>query len=968
MKSVEQSKNCLLLLITTLTILGYVTPSIAQNSKSIEIENQYVKYVIGADATNLSFIDKQTGTDYCLKQPASKFAHLTKNGKEYYASSVEFSDGKLQVQFEGSDVIVEIEVTTHKNYLTFKVVSISDNDIEKLTFIDISLNSKGELTEPFHSCSLALNLQTNIIALPGPTDKLEVMAYKRFGFVGAEAAIIACPKGKMRDIMKDVVNAADDIPKSSLGGPWALDAEITRGSYVIEFGGVNLDNVDGWIKVVKAAGATTIDLSGRKTVRFGDCKPNPKLYPNGIKDLKAVVDKFHEAGIKVGLHTYAFFIDNESPMVTPVPDPRLAKDATFTLAESVTDQDILIPVIESTKDMSTVIGAHVRNSVTIQIDDELITYSDISKEAPYAFTNCQRGACGTKITPHKKGAKVYHLKQLFGLFAPDGDSTLFTEVAGKIAETYNICGFDMLYLDAIDGADIFAGGENLWHYSSKFVFELVKRLDKPAILEPSTFHHHLWYTRSRLRAWDAPKRGAKRFYDMHCIANEQEYSKTLLPLQLGWNSLHTWKGIQPERTFPDDIEYLCSKALADDCGLSWLAWGSAFHPDTLAKSYNLPRLTSIMKNYEQLRLSNYFPESVKDKLRVRGDEFTLEQTCDDKWQLRPTVYDKHKVEASDPASNNWIVENKYSKQPLQVRIEPLLSVEDYNSPEAVTLMDFSAPQDSYSSESNADVISIFDASFTKTKGDFLSGCFTAKSNHSDPKSAWTMISKTFDPIVNLANKGLGVWIYGDGQGQILNFQLKAPFSASQCSVSERYVAIDFIGWKYFELVETEDDRALDYNWPYECPEIPLASPGEAYLIYAFSLYFWNIDYSKIDQLNIWYNNLPTGKQVKCYISPIKALPFKKTKIKNPSITIKGKTITFPVELEAGSYIEFRSFSDCKVYDAQGEIIKQLTPLESEVPVLQAGQNSLRFDSDTDASLRPRVKITVITQSENVLSK
>jgi phosphotriesterase-related protein len=173
--------------------------------------------------------------------------------------------------------------------------------------------------------------------------------------------------------------------------------------------------------------------------------------------------------------------------VTPVPDPRLAKDATFTLAESLTSDTTAILVTESTQNMSTITGFFVRNSVTIQIDDELIIYKGISKEQPYAFTNCQRGAYSTKVASHKAGAKVHHLKECFGLFVPDPDSTLLEDVAASASNMYNECGFDMMYLDALDGEDILGGGENSWHYGSKFVFELWKRLKKPAIMEMSTY-------------------------------------------------------------------------------------------------------------------------------------------------------------------------------------------------------------------------------------------------------------------------------------------------------------------------------------------------------------------------------------------------------------------------------------------------------------------------------------------------
>jgi hypothetical protein len=204
-----------------------------------------------------------------------------------------------------------------------------------------------------------------------------------------------------------------------------------------------------------------------------------------------------------GLHTYAFFIDKSCPWVTPVPDPRLAKDATFTLSEALTAEAAQVPVVESTQNMSAITGFFVRNSVTLQIDDELITYSNVSKEPPYAFTGCKRGAYGTQATSHAKGAQVHHLKECFGLFVPDGDSTLFSEVANSTAEAFNEGGFDMMYMDALDGEDIVGGPENGWHYGSKFVFEIWKHVPPsplvcalpfgrlgPSDAQPQEVHRH----------------------------------------------------------------------------------------------------------------------------------------------------------------------------------------------------------------------------------------------------------------------------------------------------------------------------------------------------------------------------------------------------------------------------------------------------------------------------------------------
>src|SRR5690606_33684914 len=101
-----------------------------------------------------------------------------------------------------------------------------------------------------------------------------------------------------------------------------------------------------WIKLARRLGIGQIDFHGGTSFRFGDCRPNPKIYPNGLASMKAVVDRLHEAGIKAGLHTYAFFIAKDTPWVTPVPDPRLGKDGLYTLASDLEADSTTVPVNE----------------------------------------------------------------------------------------------------------------------------------------------------------------------------------------------------------------------------------------------------------------------------------------------------------------------------------------------------------------------------------------------------------------------------------------------------------------------------------------------------------------------------------------------------------------------------------------------------------------------------------------------
>jgi len=925
----------------------------------IVFETQYLRLVIGLDARVASLIDKATGAEHAAK-PALPIARIKKDGKVYEATSAGESGGRLALRFGDSGLSAVVEVKQEKRYLVFEVVSVSDEKIDELAFVDIRLSSKGA-KQPFAACALALDLRTNVPQLPGPTDHLLATCYPRFGLVGSKVAIIGCPKAELRSVMQEVVTAAPELPHSSVGGPWALDGPRNRESYLFNFGNLTESNVDQWIKLANDLGIKQIDFHGGGSFRFGDCRPNPTWYPNGRASFKAVIDKLHAAGILAGLHTYAFFIDKGAPWVTPIPDPRLGSDAAFTLAKPMGADDAEAVVTENTKDMSTTTGFFVQNSIILRIDQELVTFAGLSKELPYAFTGLKRGAFGTKVSEHAAGARAYHLKECFGYLAPDADSTLFTDVAAATADFYNECGFDMIYLDALDGEGILGGWQNGWHYGSAFVFELEKRLKKPAIMEMSTFHHHLWYVRSRMGAWDHPVRSYKRFIDLHCRSNSN-CDAMFLPAHLGWWSMISSDVPWREPTFADDIEYLLAKCAGHDCGLS----PQGFTPESWAGSYNLRRLGGIIKRWEDLRNAGFFTEKMKAMLREPNRDYTLVEEKG-KPRLREIQYAKHRVEGLNSPTSAWTTANRFGAQPVRLRIEALNSVTPYDAPENATVIDFADPAALTDREFAPGVKARLVSSSDQVKSGAVSGCYTAtwtplepaKSDRADSFSVkehaqreieggvarWSKIGAAYPSELNLGGKGaLGVWVYGDGQGEMLNFQLRSPQHLST-GIFDYYVTVDFKGWRYFELVEPEGERTEDHVWPYG---------GNSY-----ALYRELVNFERIAALSVWYNDLPKGREVKCYLSPIKALPLQKVKLANPSVTIGGRTITFPVELETSSYIEYNSVSDCKLYAADGNLVGDIKP-QGTAPELKAGKNEVEFACEPPAGgVSARANVTVI---------
>ena len=927
----------------------------------ISLETDTFTLGVSADGRVTRLVDRVSGVDYCGEASDTAFAIIRRGGETLHPSNAFYEDGLLTLQFGGVDGRVVFKVEPGNRRMEFALQSVECEGAEQVTFARIPLQLKASLDAPFAVSPLALNLKTDCSEIPGMCSGLSgFRAHKRFGFEGARGAVIACPANQMRETLQEVIKSSPDLAYSPLGGPWALDAQINQGSYLIAAEEqVTEENVGEWIEAARNVGATQIDLHGGKAFRWGDYEVNREIYPRGRESLKTVVDAIHGAGLSAGLHTYAFFVAKETPWVCPVPDRNLDTDAEFTLAGNLDAAGAVVPVNEDTEGMSAVTGFQLRNSATVRIDDELITYTGVDKNPPYAFTGCVRGVHGTRSAPHSSGAKVYHLKECFGLFMPAGDSPLFVEVAKRTADLYTACGFDMLYLDALDGSDILAGPENAWHYGAKFVYELVRRLKKPAVMEMSTFSHHLWCVRSRMQAWDCPARGAKQFVDCH-VAHNVQWKNAFLPTHLGWWGVFGWSGIQPERTMPDDLEYLCAKALATDSSLSYIA---GFAPGNL-KFQNTRRLAEIARRYEELRLKNVVPESIKTRLASPGGEFTLETAADGNWQFRPATYVEKKVMlGTEPAE--VIVDNPYGEQPARLRIEVLLSPTGADAPGTEVLESW----DNVEAFGKSDAQTGVTATLSKGDGGRTEGescaVFSAVNESVEPTRAWASFQHTFEPPKNLNGKGLGVWVEGDGRGAVLNLQVRASIHLAG-GMADRYIPLDFTGWRYFSLVEPESDALSAYEWAHTRRLADMLGNPSGSMSYIYPMYHFWVDYGSIASMTLGINNLPVGETVQARIGPVQAVPLQAAKLVNPSITLNGKLLSFPVTLESGSYLEFDSMDDCRIYDAAGNGLGPVIPA-GDMPVAKSGANTCIFDADSQEGVVRRAKVTFMLSGEPLAS-
>ncbi len=940
------------------------------------IENGRIFWLIGDNGVTQAFRSLTSGASLLENADPVAFCRILCAGREVLPLAVENRNDQLIVRFP-DDLTVTIDVRRESDCLVLRIASVTHMRFDRLIFLDVPLLAGAGQADVFCACALALNLATRVDELPGPQRRLTAQCYPKFGVAGAAAAIIGCPFREMRRILMRVVNAAPDLPRSPLGGPWALDAPENKTSYM--FGAANAETVDEYIALCHDFGMDQLHFAGTKALRYGDYAPHPESFPDGLNGVRTVVDRLHAAGLRAGLHTMSFSIAQDTAYVSPVPDRRLAKEGRYTLATPISNSATEIKLMEDTAGLPREIGYFLRRSMTLQIGDELIEYARVFDRPSAGVGGCRRGAWGTRAQGHAAGTAAYHLCSCWGLFAPDGETSLFSEIAGNISNVVNECGFDMIYLDGLDGIHILGGEEARWHYGAKFAFEVFQRLQRPVIMEMAAFLHHLWFLRSRLGAWDHPIRGYGAFLNHHLRSNAQ-CARIFLPAHLGWWVPRTAAAAgmaavaendpdkvdayacKTETTFPEDAENLCIKALGADIGFSL----QGLSPPMVGDIPHLRRLGEVFNRYARargLRLSN----ALRRKLCAPDKEHALEEDAAHRIALRERKRLMYTVRGPDDASAAWEFDNPYGAQAVKLRIEALWSAAPYNDERGITLADFKAhgefncdlsaasilnsgkqyaypgaapglrayltPVAERSPDASAAAVVRFRAesagagSFPgSSPDDDLSLLDHGERIYRERPASWVWLGKRFAPVKDLSSCPVyGLWVHSDGSGAVLNVQLVG--AARRQSLEDHYVPLDYTGWRYQALIEPESERFEQYVWPY----------GRA----VYDIYRSRLAMDQVAGINLWLNHVPVNGAATCLLSEIRALPLVKTVLHHPALAVAGREIILPFDLSAGDYTEITPAGQAVVFSPYGHV-RGTMPLPGGPVKMRRGANRMRF--------------------------
>lgn len=870
---------------------------------AVVFKTEYLTYEITADGKNKSF-RTENGEDRVISSPAAII--LSEDRKEIFSVGASFSDGVLTVTFEDGTVL-DLSVEQKKYYITFTVKKASREDFLRVSFVNVPL-TEGD--GAYEAVMLGMTLSTHMKEHPGNNRELIASAYPHIGLYStnkspypAKAAFFAAPAEKVREIEREILDEIPDgeVPKSSLGGPYSdRAAEKARGDYFILMQETaTLENVDAIIADMRRYGITQITLHHYGHYLQGDfgCR---NTVPGGMEEFKAVVNRFHENGILVGLQTYSFFVVPDSSYVTPVPHKDLDILRTLTLAKDISATSDSLSVLESTEGITAEEGFVFVNSPYLWIDDELIKFS-LAENGK--FTVCERGAYGTRPASHGKGSAVKHLKQYFMIPLARVGSELFYEVARKTAEFYNESGADYFYLDALDGAFVLDGEDYVWYHAMDFVREMFRYIKRDIIFDCCYNPQYTgsWFVRSRYGAIDVSLNAHRACVDAHMEYNKTTADRMGITPELGWVDLFP-KESDPERgwisedLYPEDMEYICAKTFSTGASLAYLETFRKFGDLKTAEMKS-----EILKKYEKVRKTYRPSAQMKEYLSfaengavLREDTFfksfcsvaTLEQGC-----------------------HSASIKNGFDKQTPAFRLEALPAADGYDHPSAVTVchIDESRPL---------------------------------------PKET----SLRFDAVKNPdGNRGLGVWCKGDGSGALIVIALR-NLSLNQRRAAEHYIKADFVGWRYFAFYENQNATLPTELWKPKA----LGYKNYNHLQEFYGYYRTRLSYQTIDGVDITV----IGSDSIC-LRDLRLVPHINPSIVNPTLHFGDTKIKINAEIHAESNLYFDT-KTCKIFDPSGNLIA--TPTYEGVPVMESGVSEIRLEREEEKPLS-RARLTVISYGE-----
>ena len=883
-----------------------------ENSTSFIFKNKHFSLTLNKKTGKVTeILNLYNGENINSNSTSPQFLYLTDfEGKKSSPTNVASDGNRLKFTFkDGTEVYLLVDV--RDNFMSFEIDSEIPSTYKTVTFANIRTNNTAsESPDGYRLSFMGMTAWVNPVEkgynVGGKACYAHAESIYAEGTMGAKLGVVF---SKQSDNVKFLQEVADSIDRkygltSKAGGPYALENEDNFGDYVIVTK-IDPDNFDETIALAKEMDIDQFDIHQSDfTFRQGDFWFYNTKSGSAKEYYETFGYKLKEAGIQSGLHTYAYYINPKSHSI--LSQPKWQKDLermddTYTLRGVLSKFKASIKTYEDASSFDLTVASFHKNSHYVLIDNEIIY---VGATTPEGFIKCQRGQCGTTAAQHEDGAKIYHLSGYFTLLVPEMGSDLFYHIADLTAKAYNDGGFEMLYLDAIDGiAKHLEQGEEKWYYYQTFVQRILSQLNNDPVLEFSDGAPLEWNVRGRRGAWDTTAHGIKRSIDAHVNSNKSSLA-TKMTATLGWfsffpdqNPTSDMKNTIEKTIFRDDIDYLGVQALIYDMSMVYNPFSVAdiknnpFHYDNVCYYVNL---------YTKLRKSHYFTAEALEKVKSIGGEWKVIEKNNGEYTFLQMHYNAANLGNLKDERLVFNAENKFEKQAPFIRIESRYSTM-FEDPKTLTKFDEEKPLD-------ASVL-------TKP----------------------CVLNMTDNMIMSVRIKGTGI------EGDAILISLQTNLASSSMGRTDHFVDVSFDGWREVILLDADNAEYDTDKYVFE----GIDTESAAYATYRFIP-----GYSNINKVTVRSN---TDTASKVCLGEMIAYKQTDAPVKNPSIKVGSQTITFNCELRGGEYLEYSP-------DTQKAILyHNATQTKEEVSFngtleLDSGAFEVEYSAEaqTEAPVRARV--------------
>jgi len=599
-----------------------VVATMSAAAEPIIIESDYVRLEIGEDARLMSLT--APGVEGELGQPGQPIAFAKVGEETVTATSVVAEEPGATLVFGDSGVGARLSWAEADGLVILALESVT-GDPERVDFLSLPIAERAGVLAQYHAMqtpeggAVAMIPEEQECWIHGGSGRLIASVAREVSLGPVRMALMA---GSADDIA-DRMQQAEELFGIPLGMR-AKRSDAARGTYLM-ISGVSADNADRVIEWAQAGGFGSILLLHGTWGHFGRHYAVPEnLWPGGAAQLHEMVERAHDAGLLVGAHMFSSKVPKSNAWVDAGVVDQFWEDTSLTLAEPVDADDDSLMTTEPPTDWPVTTGTR-----DIRIDGELMTYTELSLDAPFGFTGLTRGAYGTTAAAHEAGAEVAHVltDESRGIFIIDQTTDLLDLHAADIARTYNAADFDWIYFDGAEDVH-----NPRWFTTSNAQMAVIEKLDRePAIVQMAAGSPFSWHltTRTGQRDYFWVSMSYKDEIDDAVARSWPRAQNMLAVADLGWFPLRP-PSEHVRGTQIDDVEYLCARALATDSAYSILT--------SVGRMADIPTLDAmlyVMSRYEHHKFAGTFGEEIKERLREPRRDFMLIEREDAEPQIVP---------------------------------------------------------------------------------------------------------------------------------------------------------------------------------------------------------------------------------------------------------------------------------------------------------------------------------------------